>query len=282
MDMKNKMCIVTGANSGIGKETAKALAAKGAYVVMLCRNQEKAEQAKQEIIEQTNCSGIEIIIADLAHQHDIREAVRLFKTKFDALDILINNAGIIPSKRTETPEGIERTFAVNHLAPFLLTNLLKENLELAPEARIINVSSEVHRLGARVFDINNLQLTNGYSPIKAYGISKLCNIMFTHELAQRWASKNIMVHALHPGVVSTQLASDASWMMKAVYQIGSPFMRSAKRGAETSIFLATTEEAGKRNGGYYKDKKPATPAAISQNDDMTRQLWQRSEELTDL
>lgn len=282
MDMNNKVCLVTGANSGIGKETTMVLAQMGAYVIMLCRNQEKAERARQDIINQTGHRGIDIIIADLAHQYDIRQAAETFKTTFDALDVLVNNAGIIPSKRTETPEGIEQTLAINHLGPFLLTNLLEEPLKKSTTGRIINVSSEVHRLGAKVFDINNLQLTEGYSPMKAYGISKLCNIMFTHELAKRWDTSDVTVNALHPGVVSTHLASDASWVMKLTYLIGRPFMRSPKSGAQTSIYLATSDEVTGVSGQYFKNKKVTDPAPIARNDDITRQLWQKSNVLTGL
>ena len=280
MDMNNKTCLVTGANSGIGKETAKALAAAGAYVIMLCRNEEKAQQARQEIINQIGDTGIEIMIADLAHQYDIRQAAEKFLQSFGALDVLVNNAGIIPAERTETPEGIEQTLAVNHLAPFLLTNLLIEPLENADEARIVNVSSEVHRLGARSFDINNLQLTSDYSPMKAYGISKLCNIMFTHELAKRFRSSHITANALHPGVVSTHLAGDASWLMKLFYTIGKPFMQSPKSGAQTSIYLATSDEVARVSGQYFKNKQITEPASIAFNDDLTEKLWQKSASLT--
>lgn len=222
MDVENKICLITGANSGIGKETAKELARRGAYIVMVCRNEDKAEQARQEIIEETGQPGVDIIIADLAHQHDVRRAVEQFKSTFDALDILINNAGIIPSQRTETPEGIERCLAINHLAPFLMTNLLLDSLKKAASARVITVSSEVHRVGAASFDIDDIQLKSSYSPTKAYGVSKLCNIMFTHELAKRVADTSITANCLHPGVVRTQLADEASIWMKL-------FMLSASR-----------------------------------------------------
>lgn len=282
MNLEHKVCLVTGANSGIGKATTMELARRGAYVLMLCRNEERAETARRDIMEKTGHSGLEIIIADLAHQHDIRRAAEQVRKQYDALDILINNAGIIPAGRQETPEGIERTLAINHLGPFLLTNLLLEPLRRASSARIITVSSEVHRLGARAFDLDNLQLQQGYSPMKAYGVSKLCNIMFTHELARRTEGEPLTANALHPGVVRTQLADEASWMMKLFYFIGRPFMKSPQGGAETSLYLAASDEVEGVSGKYFRNSKVATPADPAFDDTLTEVLWERSAALTSL
>jgi len=282
MNLANKLCIVTGANSGIGKETVREFARQGAYVVMVCRNEERARKAKEELVGDTGHSGLEIMLADLALQHDVRELAQKITDKFDHIDILVNNAGIIADEREETIEGIEKTLAINHLAPFLLTNLLLDHLEKAPDARVVNVSSEVHRMGARNFDIDNLQLNKNYSPTRAYGVSKLCNIMFTHELAKRTKDTSITTFSLHPGVVHTQLAEDASWMMKFFYWIGSPFMRSPKSGAETSIYLATADNVISQNGKYFRNKKKSNPAAIAYDDDLTTQLWEKSAVLTGL
>ena len=282
MNMQNKLCIVTGANSGIGKATTLRLVEMGAYVVMVCRNEEKANKAKEEIINKTGNTGVEVMLADLAYQYEIREVADHFRNKYDQLDVLINNAGMIPSKREETIEGIEKTLAVNHLGPFLLTNLLIDHLKTAPEARIINVSSEVHRLGASIFHLSNLQLEEGFSPTKAYGLSKLCNIMFTRELASRLADTSVTANALHPGVVSTHLASDASWMMKLFYTIGTPFMKSPAKGAETPLYLATSDEVEGVSGKYFKNKKEIKPADVALDDDLCRKLWEISEELTHL
>ena len=222
------------------------------------------------------------MLADLAYQYEIREVADHFKNKYDQLDLLINNAGMIPSKREETMEGIEKTFAVNYLGPFLLTNLLLEHMKAAPEARIINVSSEVHRIGASIFHLSNLQLQEGFSPMKAYGLSKLCNIMFTRELAARLEDTSVTANALHPGVVSTRLASEASWMMKLFYTIGTPFMKSPASGAETPLYLATSDEVAGVSGKYFRNKKEIKPADIALDDDLCRQLWNISEELTHL
>lgn len=280
MNMQNKLCIVTGANSGIGKATTLKLAEMGAYVVMICRNEEKAHRAKEEIISKTGNTGLEVLIADFAYQYEIREAAERFRNKFNQLDVLVNNAGMIPSKREETMEGIEKTFAVNHLGPFLLTNLLLDHLIAAPQGRIINVSSEAHRVGASIFHLSNLQLEEGYTNMKAYGLSKLCNIMFTYELAQRLQDTSVTTHAMHPGAVRTNLAGDASWAMKLLFAIGKPFMRSPHKGAETAIYLSTSAEVTETSGKYFKNKKVKSPDDIAYNEDLTSRLWEISEELT--
>ena len=282
MDIANKLCVVTGANSGIGRETVRAFAERGAYVVMVCRNEQRARRAKRELVEQTGHTGLEVMLADLAIQYDIRQLAKQISGKFEEVDILVNNAGIIADEREETIDGMEKTLAVNHLAPFLLTNLLLPQLKKAGSARIVNVSSEVHRLGAQFFDIDDLQLRNNYSPTRAYGISKLCNIMFTHELAKRCGDSSLTANSLHPGVVRTQLAEEASWMMKLFYFIGKPFMRSPKSGAQTSIYLSTSDEVSSVSGKYFKNKREISPASIAYDDELCHRLWEKSERLTGL
>lgn len=282
MDLNNKLCVVTGANSGIGKETARKFAADGAYVIMVCRNEIRAQQARQDIIDITGNTGIEIVLADLAIQHDVRSAAQQITNQFDQIDILVNNAGLIADEREETVDGIEKTLAVNHLAPFLLTHLLWDHLRKSNEARVINVSSEVHRMGANVFDINDLQLTKNYSAMNAYGVSKLCNIMFTHELDKRTKNTALTTYSLHPGVVRTQLAEEAGWAMKLFYWIGKPFMRSPESGAATTIYLSTSDDLSSKSGKYFKNKKVTNPSAIAYDDETTAQLWDQSEKLTGL
>ena len=281
-DLKNKLCMVTGANSGIGKATAMRLSSRGAYIVMVCRNEERAEQARNDIIDRTGNTGIDILYADFTHQFEIRKLAERFLRDYDQLDILVNNAGMLGSKRKETVDGVEKTFAVNHLGPFLLTNLLHEALVSAPAARVINVASEVHRLGARVFDFENLQLEEGYTPLKAYGVSKLCNIMFTWELARRTSNTGITTFSLHPGTVRSQLAEEASLLMKMAFFIGKPFMRSPHKAAETPVYLATADEVLGKNGRYFKDKKELRPASPAYDENTTRRLWEISKELTEL
>ncbi|WP_440999687.1 SDR family oxidoreductase [Fodinibius sp. SL11] len=282
MDLANKLCIVTGANSGIGKETARNFTAKGAYVIMICRSKKRAEAARQEIIEDTGNTRIKIILADLSIQQDVQDAAEQISNEFDQIDVLVNNAGLIANEREETIDGIEKTLAVNHLAPFLLTNLLWAELLQSEDARVINVSSEVHKMGAKVFDLDNLQLSENYSAMNAYGISKLCNVMFTHELAKHTTDSSITTYSLHPGVVRTQLAEEAGWAMKLFYWIGKPFMRSPTSGAATTIYLATSDDVTSMNGQYFKDENVAEPADIAFDDDITSRLWERSKTLTGL
>lgn len=281
MDLGNKLCVVTGANSGIGKETVRAFARMGAYVIMICRNEKRAHQARQEIISDTGHHGIEVMLADLAVQFDVREVADQIIRKYDKVDVLVNNAGIIASKRQETVDGIEKTLAINHLGPFLLTNLLLNHLRKAEEARVINVASEVHHLGAANFDIDNFQLQKKYSPMKAYGLSKLYNIMFTHELAKR-CGDIITTNSLHPGVVRTQLAEEANLLTKLFYTIGKPFMKSPKKGAQTTIYLATSGEISATSGKYFINKKVTAPASMAYADAITKEVWAKSAVLTGL
>ena len=282
MNMQNKLCIVTGANSGIGKATATELARQNAYVVMICRNEDRGLKAKEDIIQQTGNTGVELMLADFSYQYEIREVAEQISNKFEQVDVLVNNAGTIFHKREETLDGIEKTFAVNHLGPFLLTNLLLPHLKQAPEARIVNVASEAHRVGVPVFDLDNLQLNNNFGGMKAYGLSKLCNIMFTHELAKKLEGTNVTTNALHPGVISTNLASEASWWMKLLYFIGRPFMHSARKGARTSVFLATSDEVSNISGKYFKNERQTKPSAVAYDDELTSALWETSAELTGL
>lgn len=280
--MHNRLCLVTGANSGIGKAVARHLAAMHAYVIMLCRNEQKAEQARKEIADSTGNTGVEVVIADLAHPYDIRAAAETLNRRFDKLDLLVNNAGIYPAGRTETVEGIEQTFAINHLGPFLLTNLLTGLLGKSDHARVVTVASNAHKAATAYFDLQNLQLNRGYTPMKAYCLSKLCNIMFTHELAKRTADSRITANALHPGAVRSGLADDGSWGMKLLFTLGKPFLRSPRKGAETVLYLAVSRDVASVTGKYFKDKKRIDPAPIACDDRLTQQLWDQSAELTGL
>lgn len=282
MDISNKLCVVTGANSGIGKEIVREFARQEAYVVMICRNEKRAKRAKREIINDTGHTGIEVMLADLAIQYDIRDVADQITGKFEEIDILVNNAGIIPGKRKETIDGIERTLAINHLAPFLLTNLLLDKLKNATDGRVITTASGAHRRATGIFDLNNLQLRNGYKPMEAYGLSKLCNIMFTHELAKRCQGSSVTANCFHPGLVGTQLTDESNFLINSIFKLGKPFMRSPKKGAETAIWLATADEVKSVNGKYFKDKKETKPEMIAYQDELTENLWEISEELTGL
>lgn len=278
--MDNKLCIITGANSGIGFETTKALAQKGAYVVMVCRNEEKAEAAKEEIVQETGHKGIEIVLCDFSIQAEIEEASKKIKQKFDMVDVLINNHGFLASERNETVDGLEETFAVNHIGYFLFTYLLLDPLKAAESARIINVASEAHRRGE--FDPENLQLQKDFKPFKAYANSKLFNILFTKELAHRLADTDVTANCLHPGVVASNFGQSGSWLISLFYTIGKPFLKSNEKGAETQIYLATSDNIANTSGAYFKDKKPATPSKTARDADAAKKLWDISEKLCGL
>lgn len=281
MELAHKLCVVTGANSGIGKAAAADFAARGAYVIMICRNESRARRAREEIVSRTQNTGVEIMLADLSWQYEIREAAGRITSKFGQVDVLVNNAGTITSGREETPDGIEKTFAVNHLAPFLLTNLLMDHLRAAGQARVITVSSGAHRKGASLFHLDNLQLEEGFTPYGAYGLSKLCNIMFTHELARRSRGSGIMAAAMHPGTVSTRITSEAGGFTRLAWALGRPFMRSAEEGADTILWLASTDEIGD-SGKYYKDRREVSPHPLAFDDERTEKLWEISARLCSL
>ncbi len=276
--MKN--VLITGANSGIGFQTVKKLAEEGNRITMLCRNREKAEQAKKQIMNQTGSRDIEILIGDLSLQRDIHKAATEFKTQNEKLDLLINNAGIIAGGRETTPEGHEKSLSVNHLAPFLLTHLMLDLLENAGRARVVNVASEAHKGG--VFDPDNIQLTFGYNGLKAYANTKLYNIMFTRELADKVQGTGITAYSLHPGTVRTNLDTGGGGgsLFTFLFKLAKPFMMSPKKGARTSIYLATEPGIESLSGKYFVNKKVAEPLDIAQDKEKCRQLWELSETLT--
>jgi len=281
-DLTNKVAVITGANSGIGKVAARQLASMGARVVMICRNRERGEEARSEIIHATQNSDVILFLGDLSDQKQVRAVAHEFCEIYDRADILINNAGIIDSGRHETPDGIERTLAVNHLGAFLLTNLLMKRLINADEARIITVSSEAHKYSD--FDIENVQLERGYSPLKAYANSKLCNILFTYELNRRIqsGSHSMIAKCLHPGAVATKFGYGGSIWFKLIWLISKPFLISPEKGAETMVYLATDPDITQNESLYYKNKKAVQPIDKAYNPALAKKLWQKSVELTNL
>lgn len=278
--MKNKIVIITGANSGIGKATALALANLGATVVMISRNKEKGLAALNEIKEKTKNPNVELLIADMSIQKEIRRVASEIIKKYPKIDILINNAGEIVGKYSETVDGIETTFATNHLGYFILTNLLLDNIKAAKNPRIINVASEAERSGDIYFE--NLNLKGEYSPYKAYCQSKLANIIFTYELARRLKSTNISVNCMHPGVVSTNFGKGLGGMFGSAYSLGKPFMKSPEKGAETVVWLATSPDVEGITGKYFYDKKEIKSISISYGIGTAKKLWKASEMMTGL
>lgn len=278
--MKNKLCVITGANSGIGFETAKALAKMGAFIVMVCRNEDKAIAAKNEILQEADGAGIEIVLCDFSIQKEIKKAAVYIKSNYSKIDILINNHGFIASERNETVDGLEETFGVNHIGYFLFTHELMAEIKAAGNARIINVASDAHRAGE--FDLDNLQLQKNFSAMKAYANSKLFNILFTNALAERIKDTDVTANSLHPGVVGSNFGRSGNWLIQLFYKIGSMFMISSEKGAETSIYLATSAEVEGVNGAYFKNKKAKAPKKEALNMENAEALWKISEELCGL
>ncbi|MFN1834960.1 SDR family oxidoreductase [Balneola sp. MJW-20] len=278
--MNNKLCVITGANSGIGLETAKSLADEGAFIVMVCRNEDKASAARTQIANETGNQGIDIVLCDFSVQSEIRKAAQEILDKYDQIDVLINNHGFIASERQESVDGYEMTFAVNHLGYVLFTDLLMDAIKKSGSARIINVSSEAHRRGT--FDPDDIQLKEGFSPMKAYSNSKLFNIMFTKELAKHLTDTAITANCLHPGVVATNFAQSGNFLTKTFFTLGKLFMKSPKEGAETSIYLATSPEVEGVNGAYFKDKKAATPSSEARDENAAAKLWDLSRDMCGL
>lgn len=275
--MKNKLCVITGANSGIGYETTKELAAQGAFVVMVCRNEGKAEAARQQIISEIPDAGLSIVLCDFASMDDIRRAAAEIAEQYEKIDILINNHGFIAKEFDTTLDGLEQTFGVNHIGYFLFTNLLLPQVKAAGKARIINVASTAHRRGE--FDPKNIQLKTGYDNWKAYGNSKLFNILFTVELADRLKNTDVTVNCLHPGVIASNFGQSSTWLVKVFYKLAGPLMKDNRQGAETTIYLATSPEVEDVSGAYFSNKKVATPSRIARDSEAAKKLWEISEEI---
>lgn len=277
--MPFRTTVITGATSGIGKETALALAKKDHAVYLLVRNVEKGEQLKKELVSQTGNRSIFVIYCDLANMQTVQQAADELKGKLMAINVLINNAGGINANKQLSKDGNELTFAMNHLGHFLLTISLMPLLQKG-QARIINVSSEAHRM-ARPQLLNDVQFKQGYSAFKAYALAKLSNIYFAKAIAERYASSGITAYALHPGVVNTGFGSQLGGFGKVLMLLAKPFMITAREGAQTSIYLAgEIKLSPKLSGQYFKKGKPVKPTLAAQNTSARNKLWQISEQLT--
>ncbi|HEX6710800.1 MAG TPA: SDR family oxidoreductase [Rubrobacter sp.] len=276
--MGGKTVLITGGTSGIGKATAVALAAMGANVVITGRNAERGVAAVEEIKGQS--TNAELILADLCVQDEVRRLAETFLARHDRLDVLVNNAGVVLSKRTETPDGIETTLAINHLAPFLLTNLLLDRLKESAPSRVITVSSEAQRWGS--MDFGDLQSRRRYRGFPVYGMTKLANIMFTYELAERLRGKGVTANCLHPGSVGTNFGQNNRGAMALFFRTFKPFMRSPEQGADTLIWLASSPEVDGVSGKYFSDRKEIEAQDIAYDPDVRRTLWEVSEDLTGL
>ncbi|RCH55396.1 short-chain dehydrogenase [Mucilaginibacter hurinus] len=266
--------IITGATSGIGKATSYELAKKGHALYLLVRDVVKGDELAKQLSRQTGNREIYSVKCDLSDLYSVRTAAEKLKSRLFAVNVLINNAGgIFPQRRT-SKDGFEMTFAVNHLGHFLLTQQLMPLL-IKGQARIINVSSEAHRVGRPNF--NDLQGKESYSAWKAYGNAKLYNIWFTKSIADKFGDKGLTAFALHPGVVNSGFGTGLSGFSRLLLSLARPFMISPEKGAETTVYLATQATLHTKSGGYFKKKKPVKPSADANNVAYREKLWQLSE-----
>lgn len=280
--MQGKTVVITGANTGIGKETAVGLSEMGATVVLACRNRTKAEAAAAEIGARSGRADVHLVDLDLADLDSVQACAEDLLTRFDRLDVLINNAGGELRTRTTTKQGFEATFGINHLGHFLLTTLLLDRIKASAPARIVNVSSVGHHFAFGGMPWDDLQCENRrYRANDTYCVSKLANILFTRELAHRLPAHEVTANACHPGAVRSEFASseDMGRPYAALMTAIGPFLISSKSGARTSIHLASAPEVDGKTGGYYVRRKPGRPSKHAQDDDAARRLWDVSEKL---
>jgi NAD(P)-dependent dehydrogenase (short-subunit alcohol dehydrogenase family) len=273
--LSGKVCIVTGANTGIGKATATALARQGAQVILACRDQARGEAALTDVKRDSGSAMVSLELLDLGSLASIRAFAGRFKAAGRPLHVLVNNAATVPTVRGVTVDGFETQFGVNHLGPFLLTNLLLDVMKASAPSRVVNVSSSIHNGAALDFD--DLQNTRKYKTFAVYGQSKLANLYFTYELARRLQGSGVSVNALHPGVISTELARDMPAPFRLMTRL---FFKSPDKGARTSVYLASSPEAANVTGKYFIDCRPVESSPVSRDPAVARQLWEISERLT--
>jgi retinol dehydrogenase-14 len=277
--MDGKVILITGGTSGIGKAAATALARMGAEVVVNGRDREKGERALQEIRDKSGSVKVSLLLADLALQSEVRRLAEEFEASHERLDVLINNAGLILRRRTETPDGIETTLAINHLAPFLLTNLLLRLLKRSAPSRIITLTSEAERQGK--MNLEDLQSKRRYGAFRIYGKTKLANIMFTYELADRLRETGVTANCVHPGSVNTEFGKNERGVV-LLFRMFKPFMRSPEKGADTIVYLASSPEVEGMTGRYFSDREVVSSSKESYDRTLWKRLWEASEELTGL
>jgi NAD(P)-dependent dehydrogenase (short-subunit alcohol dehydrogenase family) len=273
--MAGKTVVITGSTGGIGKATAIGLAGLGSRIAITGRDHDRVQTAVAEIREATGNPDVEGFVADLSSQAEVRRLAAAILEAYPQLDVLVNNVGGFWSTRHVTADGLEHTFAVNHLAGFLLTNLLPDRLLASASARVVTVSSAAHAMGS--IDFADLQGEHRYSGQTAYNQSKLANVMFTYELARRLAGSSVTANALHPGVVNTGFgAEDPSRIYRYLVPLMRPFMKTPLRGAATSIYLASSPEVHGVTGRYFADRRPRTSGKASYDVAAAARLWQVS------
>ena len=277
--MQGKVCLVTGATAGIGKVAAAALARQGAQVVIAGRNPQKTRDTVDQIKSETGNEGVQYLLADFSDLQQVSALASAYKERYSRLDVLLNNAGTYFNARVKTAYGVEMTFLVNHLAPFLLTNLLLDTLQASSPARIINVSSDAHKFATLNFE--DLGFEHGYFGFSAYGRSKLANVLFTYELARRLAGSGVTVNAVHPGHVATNIWENNLGIFGGVIRLlNSLFALTPQQGADTLIYLATSPDVAQITGQYFVKRKAVPSSPLSRDEKTARRLWEFSESIT--
>jgi len=269
------LVLITGATRGIGQAASIQLARAGAELAVVGRDPERVEMVAGEAEAAAGGARVHQHVADLSLMGGVRALAAEVLERYERIDVLANNAGALFSTRRETAEGLERTFALNHLAPFLLTNLLRERLA---GGRVVTTASDAHTGG--LLDLEDLQSKRSYSAMRVYGTTKLCNILFTRELARR--APELRANCFHPGVVRTGFAKEEGGIWKLLTTIGAPFFRSPAHGARSLVWLALSEDASALSGQYVEDEKVRSPSAQGQDSSLAAALWERSAELAGL
>ena len=277
--MDGRTVVVTGATSGIGRETALGLARMGASVAVVARDPVRGEQVRREV-EAAGGRRAELFVADLAALAEVRRLAAELEARLPRIDVLLNNAGAMHAHRKLSADGLELTFAVNHLAPFLLTHLLRARLLASAPARVVTVASEAHRMAP--LDLDDLQAERGYRAMVVYGRSKLANVLFAAELARRLDGTGVTSNSLHPGVVATGFGRNDPGLMRTLVSLAGPFLVSPEKGARTSIFAASAPELAAVTGRYLKGSREAVPSAAARDAATAARLWERSARLAGL
>lgn len=280
MNMQGKICLITGATGGMGEVTARALAQAGATTLVVGRDADKGKATVERIREQTKNPDVHLLLADLSVQAQIRQLAAQVQRRYDHLDVLVNNAGAVFNTRQLTPDGIEMTFALNHLSYFLLTTLLLDQLKAGAPSRIINVASATHQ-AAKSSTIEDWQSQQSYSMTQAYHRSKLANLLFTYELARRLEGTGVTVNAVKPGFTKTGLGKNNGGLIGLFLRVMSALMaQSAEKGAETSIYLATSPDVTRVSGNYFDRRVAIQSSPDSYRVELGKRLWALSEQLT--
>ena len=278
--MRGRVCVVTGASSGIGRATAIGLARMGATLALVCRDPARAADARRDVAD---AGGPEpaVLLADMSSQQSVRRVAADLAARYPAIHVLVNNAGVVNLSHSTTVDGIETVWAVNHLAYFLLTNLLLDRLRAPGGARIVNVASEAHRI-ARTINFDDLGYARRYRAMRVYGHSKLANILFTYELARRLVGSGVTANCVHPGAVGTRLGYNNGRLATLVAMLLRPFFRTPEQGAATSIHVASSPELEGVSGRYFKNCREALSSSVSCDAALARRLWEVSARMTGL